>query len=75
MDARQHGVWVGRLLTCLIGSFGLAGAVVEAQPPGFGPTSAKAMPAAGSWPTRPPSRIYVLPFAIEPALQHYEAAF
>jgi len=69
MHARQRGVWVQRILASLIGSIGLAGAVVEAQPPGFGPTSSTAMPAAASWPTRPPSRIYVLPFAIDPALQ------
>lgn len=54
---------------CLIGVFGLACALAEGQPPSFGPTSAAAMPAAASWPARPPARIYILPFSIDPALQ------
>lgn len=41
---------------------------VHAQPP-LGPTAAVAVPAPTAWPARPPERIYVLPFAIEPALE------
>ena len=35
----------------------------------LGPTAAAVAPAAGVWPARPPARIYVLPFGMEPALQ------
>lgn len=69
MDSRQRGLLVRRILACLIAPFGLAIVSASAQPPGFGPTSSTAMPATVNWPTRPPSRIYVLPFAIDPALQ------
>lgn len=47
----------------------LQATITHAQTPSFGPTSSTAMPAVASWPARPPSRIYVLPFAIDPALQ------
>lgn len=40
-----------------------------AQPAALGPTTSQAMPAATPWPTRPPSRIYVIPFTMDPALQ------
>jgi hypothetical protein len=42
---------------------------VLAQPPHLGPTASQAMPAASAWPSRLPTRIYVLPFTIDPALQ------
>lgn len=35
----------------------------------FGPTSATLAPTAAVWPSAPPRRIYVVPFAIDPALQ------
>lgn len=35
----------------------------------FGPTQSQVAPAAATWPSAPPSRIYVLPFAMDPALQ------
>lgn len=36
----------------------------------FVPTAANTMPASGAvWPASPPSRLYVLPFAMDPALQ------
>lgn len=73
MDGDMRMMHGGRrtrpMWACLIGAFGLVGTIGEAQPPGFGPTSSTAMPAAVSWPARPPSRIYVVPFAIDPALQ------
>ncbi|MFM8735014.1 MAG: DUF4410 domain-containing protein [Pirellulales bacterium] len=37
--------------------------------PGFGPTTAVAAPTATAWPAQPPARIYVIPFAMDPALQ------
>jgi len=36
---------------------------------GFGPTATVAAPTPAAWPARPPSRVYVLPFAMDPALQ------
>ena len=41
-----------------------------AQPPGWGPTAAVAPPAPSpSWPARPPARIYVVPFPMDPGLE------
>ena len=45
-----------------------------AQPPGLGPTASQAIPAATPWPARPPARIYVIPFVMDPALQQQLAA-
>lgn len=42
---------------------------VVGQQPSFGPTSTVAAPTVAAWPTRPPARIYVMPFSIDPALQ------
>jgi hypothetical protein len=47
----------------------LGSSIAVAQPPALGPTSAAVQPAAAAWPTRPPTTIYVLPFAMEPGLQ------
>jgi hypothetical protein len=47
----------------------LHGTAVHAQPPGWGPTTTVNGPAAASWPARPPTRIYVLPFPMEPGLE------
>lgn len=69
MHALRSRRGVQARLACLIGAFSLSGAATHAQPPGFGPTTATPMPAAASWPARPPARIYVLPFTIDPALQ------
>lgn len=44
-----------------------------AQPPVFGPTASQAMPTAAPWPARPPARIYVIPFTMDPALQQLVA--
>lgn len=35
----------------------------------FGPTATAVAPAQTAWPARPPARIYVIPFMIDPALQ------
>ena len=43
--------------------------IAMAQPPMLGPTSAAVQAAPLTWPTRPPAKIYVLPFAMEPGLQ------
>ena len=45
------------------------GSVAVAQSEGFGPTSAVAVPPSTSWPAQPPTRIYVVPFAMEAGLQ------
>lgn len=61
----------------VLGAFvtqGFQSAFALAQPPGFGPTASQAVPAATPWPARPPSRIYVIPFTIDPALQQQLAA-
>jgi hypothetical protein len=47
----------------------VGGSVAVAQPRTLGPTSVAVQPAAVTWPTRPPTKIYVLPFAMEPGLQ------
>lgn len=60
-----------RLVHCIL--VGLTAAIgvtpALAQPPLLGPTTSQAMPAATAWPARPPARIYVLPFRMDPALQ------
>jgi hypothetical protein len=55
----------GVLAALLISAGPLAAA--RAQP--FGPTAATAVPTTAVWPAARPSRIYVLPFAMDPALQ------
>ena len=47
----------------------VGGGLAVAQPPALGPTSAVVQPAGVTWPTWPPTKIYVLPFAMEPGLQ------
>jgi len=42
---------------------------VSAQPPSLGPTTSQAAPTATTWPAAPPSRLYVIPFRMDPALQ------
>jgi len=41
----------------------------QAEAQGFGPTATGALATNVTWPAAPPRRIYVLPFAIDPALQ------
>lgn len=47
----------------------LGGIDATAQPPALGPTAAEVEAAPAAWPTRPPAKIYVLPFVMEPGLQ------
>lgn len=64
--------WVSRLGLWAYGAAAMIGggsSPVVAQPPHLGPTASQAMPAASAWPVRPPSRIYVLPFTMDPALE------
>jgi len=43
--------------------------VAVAQFPSLGPSATATRPAAGTWPPAPPTRLYVVPFAMEPGLQ------
>ena len=45
------------------------GLSTQARSQPFGPTSATVAPTTAVWPSAPPRRIYVIPFAIDPALQ------
>lgn len=69
MHSMRHTLRLTATRAALIGTCALPGAIAPAQQPSFGPTSATAMQATVSWPARPPARIYVLPFTIDPALQ------
>ena len=60
-----RGTWITACAVCL--AFGQA-KVVQGQFPSFGPTASTAQAVATPWPIRPPARIYVMPFAIEPGL-------
>lgn len=42
---------------------------VRAQPPGIGPTQSSVEPSPVTWPAVLPTRIYVIPFTIDPAVQ------
>jgi hypothetical protein len=57
------------IVVCLAAVAFVPAASVFAQPPGWGPTTTAAGPAATSWPARPAVRIYVLPFPMEPGLE------
>jgi hypothetical protein len=48
---------------------GCLGGPASAQPPLLGPTASQALPAGTTWPAAPPTRLYVLPFRMDPALQ------
>ena len=63
-SSRLSFVWCLAMLFALV-----RGGFVEAQPPGWGPTTTTNGPAATSWPARPPVRIYVLPFPMQPGLE------
>jgi len=60
-----HGIWITTCAVCLACC---QAAVARGQFPSFGPTAASAQAVATPWPIRPPARIYVMPFAIEPGL-------
>lgn len=65
---------MSRFVPCAVGcliaaSLSAGSSTATAQRPSFGPTSTVAATPATSWPARPPSRIYVIPFAIDPAIE------
>lgn len=53
----------------LLAAMVLPAGMSPGQQPFSGPTTSVAVPAATTWPAKPPARIYVLPFAMEPGLQ------
>jgi hypothetical protein len=62
---KARGTWITMgvaVLACC------QGAVARGQFPSFGPTASTAQAVATPWPVRPPVRIYVMPFTIEPGL-------
>lgn len=61
-----HVSLVRLLIAASIAAIGPA-AVLRAQQPG--PTAAATVPTAAVWPASPPARLYVIPFAIDPAIQ------
>ena len=62
----RPGFWIA---ACLVGLACHEATVANGQYPSFGPTRSAVQPVATPWPVRPPGRIYVTPFAIEPGLQ------
>ncbi len=60
---------------CLVSVLSGLSAVIASAPTraraqqGFGPTTSQTAPVEAAWPAVPPARIYVLPFAMDPALQ------
>ena len=57
--------WITTFAVCLACC---QAAVARGQWPSFGPTASAAQAVATPWPVRPPARIYVMPFTIEPGL-------
>lgn len=62
---RNRPSWSSVLVAIVCAANGL----VMAQPPALGPTAVAVQGTGVTWPTRPPAKIYVLPFAMEPGLQ------
>lgn len=62
-----HAVLVRGLV--ITASIAAIGSTASARAQHVGPTAATAVPAAAVWPASPPSRLYVIPFAIDPAVQ------
>ena len=60
-----HGIWIATCAVCLACC---QATVAHGQFPSFGPTASAAQAVATPWPVRPPARIYVMPFTIEPGL-------
>jgi hypothetical protein len=56
-------------LLCLVAGWLIAGTRCPAQGFALGPTSATPVAVAIPWPARPPAKIYVVPFPMEPGLQ------
>lgn len=63
--AFRIGSQAGLLVTVALAT----GVAFDAAAQSFGPTAATVAPAAAAWPVAPPTRIYVLPFGMEPGLQ------
>ena len=60
-----RGTWI---MTCALCLACCQATVARGQFPSFGPTASTPQAVATPWPVRPPARIYVMPFAIEPGL-------
>jgi len=60
------GSWI---TACLVVFACHEATVARGQFPAFGPTQSTVQQVAAPWPVRPPGRIYVTPFSIEPGLQ------
>lgn len=60
-----RGTWI---TTCTLCIACCQATSAHGQFPSFGPTASTAQAVATPWPVRPPARIYVMPFAIEPGL-------
>ena len=60
-----QGIWITTCAVCLASC---QAAVARGQWPSFGPTASAVQTVATPWPVRPPARIYVMPFTIEPGL-------
>ena len=58
-----------RLLAVSLGCWLAEASACHAQGFTFGPTASTAPAAPSPWPARPPARIYVVPFPMDPALQ------
>ena len=62
-----HASLVRRLM--IAASLAAIGPTTAAVARQIGPTAAAVVPQAAVWPASPPSRLYVIPFAIDPTLQ------
>lgn len=62
---RVRGFWI---TACMAFLACWQEAVARGQVPSFGPTRSTEQVVATPWPVRPPARIYVMPFTIEPGL-------
>jgi hypothetical protein len=60
-----RGIWITWCVLCLAYC---QATVTIGQVPSFGPTASAVQAVATPWPIRPPARIYVMPFTIEPGL-------
>ena len=57
------------ILVGFVASIAVDARPLLAQPPLLGPTQSQAAPTATTWPAAPPTRLYVIPFRMDPALQ------
>jgi len=61
----DRGTWITACAVCLACC---QATIARGQFPSFSPTASATQAGATPWPVRPPARIYVMPFAIEPGL-------